>query len=129
MIQAAQVAVVLQDPASTIVDVHEPGRITPANEAQARELAPLLGDPARLRETWQQAVHSAGGSPTAAQVRAARNGSASVTAPPVPPTGPGRQGRAGEASTKRGRAGRGRRGRRGGERPGGSGARGARGLR
>jgi hypothetical protein len=46
----------------------------PANEAQARELAPLLGDPAALRETWQRAVESAAGRPTAADVAAARGG-------------------------------------------------------
>jgi hypothetical protein len=46
----------------------------PANEAQARELAPLLDDPDQLRETWQRAIESSGGRPTAADVAAARGG-------------------------------------------------------
>jgi hypothetical protein len=41
----------------------------PANDAQARELAPLRADPAALRDAWEEA--SATGEPTAARVRAA----------------------------------------------------------
>lgn len=41
--------------------------VTPANEAVARELAPLLNQPERLREAWSEA--STNGTPTAAQVR------------------------------------------------------------
>ncbi|MHB8742594.1 MAG: DNA N-6-adenine-methyltransferase [Sulfuricaulis sp.] len=39
----------------------------PKNEAQARELAPLLNDPTALREAWAEA--SANGEPTAGDVR------------------------------------------------------------
>lgn len=41
--------------------------VTPKNEAQARELAPLLDKPEQLREAWAEA--SANGGPTAKQVR------------------------------------------------------------
>lgn len=41
----------------------------PANERQARELAPLLDEPEQLRDAWQEA--SANGKPTAAVVREA----------------------------------------------------------
>jgi SAM-dependent methyltransferase len=46
--------------------------VTPAREAQCRELAPLREDPAALEAAWSQAVEAAGGSqPTAGQVRQA----------------------------------------------------------
>ncbi len=41
--------------------------VSPANEAQARELAPLLHQPDDLRDAWTEA--SANGEPTAARVR------------------------------------------------------------
>lgn len=41
----------------------------PRNEAQARELAPLLSEPDRLRDAWREA--SANGAPTALAVREA----------------------------------------------------------
>ncbi len=40
------------------------------NEAQARELAPLLDQPDALRDAWQQANEQTGGKPTAAAIRA-----------------------------------------------------------
>jgi hypothetical protein len=43
------------------------GDVLPSNEAQARELAPLLDEPEKLREAWRQA--NADGAPTAARVR------------------------------------------------------------
>lgn len=49
---------------STLVEV--------GNEAQARELAPLLDQPEALRETWERAVEQTDGKPTAAAVRGAR---------------------------------------------------------
>lgn len=45
-----------------------PTGVTPANEAQARELAPLLDDPDRCRDAWSQIITN--GKPTAAAVRA-----------------------------------------------------------
>jgi len=57
----------------------------PATESQARELAPLLGDPDKLREVWTEAVGAAGGKPTAeaiAKVREARSGEATPTPEP-----------------------------------------------
>lgn len=53
---------------STVVDV--------PNEAQARELAPLLNQPERLRETWQRVQEQTGGKPTAAAIR-------NIVQPPV----------------------------------------------
>jgi hypothetical protein len=44
----------------------------PANEAQARELAPLLDDPEELRDTWEEANRRTDGKPTAAAVRGVR---------------------------------------------------------
>lgn len=41
--------------------------LTPPNEGQARELAPLLSKPELLRETWSEVV--ANGEPTAADIR------------------------------------------------------------
>lgn len=55
---------------STVVDV--------ANEAQARELAPLLDEPEALRDAWQQASDATGGKPTAAAIR-------NVVRPPISP--------------------------------------------
>lgn len=46
--------------------------VPPANEAQARELAPLLDQPEELRDTWQRAIEATDGKPTAAAIRAAR---------------------------------------------------------
>jgi hypothetical protein len=60
LMAAAQVSAVL----SPIGDT--PG---PANEAVARELAPLRDEPERLREAWQEAVERHGPEPTAAEVR------------------------------------------------------------
>jgi len=46
------------------------GTVVPVtNEAQARELAPLLDQPERLRDTWQQAQEQTAGKPTAAAIR------------------------------------------------------------
>jgi|SRR5262245_8296169 len=44
----------------------------PTNQAQATELAPLLGEPDRLREVWTEAVERSEGKPTAAIVREVR---------------------------------------------------------
>lgn len=57
MVQAAEVAEVMRPI----------GRIE--NEAQARELAPLLNDPDALQSAWQQAQEATGGKPTAAAIR------------------------------------------------------------
>lgn len=43
--------------------------VTPVNEAQARELVPLLDEPEKLREAWAEA--SSDGEPTAPKVREA----------------------------------------------------------
>jgi hypothetical protein len=64
MIDAARVTAILSPIGDTL----------PANEAQARELVPLLDDPDLLRQTWQRAVESSGGKPTAVAVAAARDG-------------------------------------------------------
>lgn len=51
-----------------VVALVEPmGTTVPTSERQARELAPLLGEPEQLREAWEEA--SANGSPTTAKVR------------------------------------------------------------
>jgi hypothetical protein len=60
--------------AARVTEILGPIGPIPSNEAQARELAPLLDQPDQLRETWQRAVESAGGRPTAADVAAARGG-------------------------------------------------------
>lgn len=52
----------------------------PGNDAQARELAPLLDEPEKLRETWAEA--STNGTPNAAQVREV------VARRPPPPVDP-----------------------------------------
>lgn len=59
--------------AARVAEILGPIGPSPANEAQARELAPLLGDPDRLRDTWRRAVESSGGKPTAADVAEARD--------------------------------------------------------
>lgn len=65
MIDAAAVVEVLEDQSGPIGPV-------PANEAQARELAPLREEPEKLREVWRHANEATGGKPTAADVRTAR---------------------------------------------------------
>lgn len=42
-------------------------------ERQARELAPLLDDPERMREVYETAKEATGGKPTAAAIKAVRN--------------------------------------------------------
>ena len=42
--------------AAVVAAVNPTGLPVPANEAQARELAPLLDEPATLRETWAEVV-------------------------------------------------------------------------
>lgn len=58
MVQAAEVAEVV-------------GPMGPGSERQARELAPLLDQPEKLRETWEQVNEQTGGKPTAAAIREA----------------------------------------------------------
>jgi hypothetical protein len=53
--------------AARVVEVLNPNGLMPANEAQTRELAPLLDEPELLRDAWAEA--SATGVPTAATVR------------------------------------------------------------
>lgn len=68
MIVAAEVAEALpagEDEALT-------GVSGPANEAQARELAPLRDDPEKMRDVWQRANEATGGKPTAKAIREAR---------------------------------------------------------
>lgn len=45
--------------------------VTPANEAQARELAPLRGDPKKMAEVWERVVERTDGKPTTLAVRRA----------------------------------------------------------
>jgi hypothetical protein len=59
----------------------------PANEAVARELAPLRGDPERLRDVWARAVERGEGRPTALDVMAVKAEMA-----PEPEPGPGKPG-------------------------------------
>ncbi len=54
---------------------------TPTNEAQARELSPLLDRPDDLRDAWQQANDQTDGKPTAAAIR-------SIVRPSPPPVAP-----------------------------------------
>lgn len=63
MLNAAVVAEVLEE---------SPNGDQPITEAVARELAPLRDDPDELRQTWEDAVTSHGPTPTAGQVRTAR---------------------------------------------------------
>lgn len=63
MIQAAEVA-------SPIGDAGLP---LPANEAQARELAPLRDQPELMTRAWRQAIDASGGKPTARMVSAVVN--------------------------------------------------------
>jgi hypothetical protein len=65
--------------ASKVVDLLAPsGELPlPANEAQARELAPLAHDPDAIRAVWTETVQGAGGRVTARAIRervAARRG-------------------------------------------------------
>lgn len=56
--------------ARNLMQAAEVGTTVPVqNEAQARELAPLLDQPERLRETWQQVNEQTAGKPTAAAIR------------------------------------------------------------
>jgi hypothetical protein len=55
--------------AETVTSVTVDGLPAPANEAVARALVPLLGDPERLREAWSEVVAEHGQKPTAEQVR------------------------------------------------------------
>ncbi|MFD9948153.1 hypothetical protein ACFWYW_19780 [Nonomuraea sp. NPDC059023] len=56
-------------PRSTIVESAPP--VLPT-ESQARELRPLLDEPAKLRQTWREAKRATQGKPTASAVREAR---------------------------------------------------------
>jgi hypothetical protein len=74
LIAAAEVGRVLEPigsipPAEVASLVVPSGTTAPASEAVARELAPLRGEPDRLREAWTDAVEQHGPAPTAAQVR------------------------------------------------------------
>lgn len=55
--------------AAEVISGLEPISSTPANEAQARELAPLRGQPEKLREAWDDAQTRGNGKPTAELVR------------------------------------------------------------
>jgi len=57
--------------ASKVVDILSPiGEMPlPANEAQARELAPLVDDPEAVRAVWAETVHDGAGRITARLVR------------------------------------------------------------
>lgn len=59
----------LMDAARVVEAVSTTVDTAPANEAQARELVPLLDEPELMREAWAEA--SANGEPTAAAVRGA----------------------------------------------------------
>ena len=52
-----------------VIGAQSPIGDSPVNEAQARELVPLLDQPDQLRETWIYVVDEGNGRPTAAQVR------------------------------------------------------------
>jgi hypothetical protein len=71
-IGAARVVALLRDAGA--------GRV-PANEAQARELTPLVREPAALREAWLRAVAASEGAVTAAAVRSAAEQHAGERAP------------------------------------------------
>jgi hypothetical protein len=67
---------------STVVEI--------SNARQARELAPLLREPDRLRRVYDRAAEQAGGQPTAQQLRAERvrvQFAEPADAPPPSPTG------------------------------------------
>ena len=70
--------------------VGNPNGLVKVNEAQARELAPLLDQPETLDRVWSETVERTGGKPTAAVIRLVRN---EVTPPPpaVPPPAPRKQ--------------------------------------
>jgi hypothetical protein len=61
LIQAADVSKILDSA----------GLPAPANDAQARELAPLRDEPERLQEAWLSAIEQTDGKPTATAVREA----------------------------------------------------------
>jgi phage N-6-adenine-methyltransferase len=63
LIAAAEVALALT-----------PIGVSPTNEAQARELAPLRGDPEAMREVWQETLERVGPEPTARDIRETRMG-------------------------------------------------------
>lgn len=65
--------------AARVAEILGPTGPRPANESQARELAPLLSDPDRLRDTWRRALGTSGGRPTAADIAAARDGTPRLT--------------------------------------------------
>jgi hypothetical protein len=67
--------------AAKVIDMLSPigGTSLPANEAQARELFPLAGDPEAVRTVWTETVEATGGRVTARAIRqrvAARTGRA-----------------------------------------------------
>jgi hypothetical protein len=74
MIDAAEVVeTILSTTVDEINSEEEPEEVPiPATESQARELAPLLDDPEKLREVWAEAVERTEGKPTAAAIRAVR---------------------------------------------------------
>jgi hypothetical protein len=57
--------------ASKVVDILSPigEKPLPANEAQARELAPLVDDPDAVRAVWAETVHDGDGHITARSIR------------------------------------------------------------
>lgn len=58
----------------------------PANEAVARELAPLGDDPELLAEAWAEVIKRHGEEPTAAQTRTTVNGHRPERAPAIDPS-------------------------------------------
>jgi hypothetical protein len=46
--------------------------VVPANEAQARELVPLLSTPADLNEVWERSLAQHGDQPTAKDIKEVR---------------------------------------------------------
>lgn len=55
--------------AETVKALESVTDVTPVNEAQARELAPLRDDPERMAAAWQETVERSNGRPTAAVAR------------------------------------------------------------
>lgn len=72
------------DSAKVVEAVSPMGDIAPANERQARELAPLLDDPGTLEAVWAKVVSS--GSPVTA--KAIKAAVAAAKAPPTPEPDP-----------------------------------------
>lgn len=60
----------LMDATEVVTQIGTTVPVTPANEAQARELAPLRDDPDEVRAAWAEAVEASDGAPTAEVVRA-----------------------------------------------------------